>query len=689
MSDRSDARTKWKETISRAEGGLEQLRRAAGEDGGESVCVKGSRAMCWKILLLFESTDTAVWVDRSRAFRKEYDELREKYLRYFTHPEELNQITADPLDDDPQSPWKMYRDDLLLRSEIQQDVERLPECGHYQDESFQALLVDALFVYCKLHPETGYRQGMHELLAPILDVLYRETVERGDEDELMDEMMDAAYLVHDAFALFSRVMRSAHGFYAVGGQVESSAIVEKSRFIHETCLARVDPELAQHLTDVEVLPQIFLIRWVRLLFGREFPFEDTLALWDKMFAVDPDLELVDYICVAMLIRIRWSLLESDYSHCLQLLLKYPAPSKDHGPHTFVDDAIYLKANASTSAGSALIEKYTGKAPAEFTSEASLHEQQPQKTPEEPEKPTRPPRPLIARSPLSSPSKFIKQQGGMEAIFQGAARNVLERGEKLGINRAVRDAVGEIRKNVQGFSEARQALVDGSASSRAFDALERRNRLLAGMLDESIVSLKAIAGADLGDRAKTLELVEMVAARVQFVKVHLEDSSITVDADPLEQPEQLEQPKVEEATEPVKDKDQDVPAVKTTPASPPLEPIAEPSKDTDTSPPPPPVEKRPAPIPTRSTLAQSSFSWMLEPDETAPPPTPRATSSAANPSSPGKTRTKRNPGAPGLSRERNAFLFGEDDADASLQPEDIFGMEPIARKDGRGGAKELF
>jgi TBC1 domain family member 5 len=154
----------------------------------------------------------------------------------------------------------MYRDDLLLRSEIQQDVERLPECGHYQEESFQAPLVDALFVYCKLHPETGYRQGMHELLAPILDVLYREASEREEDDEeLMAEMMDARYTVHDAFSLFSRVMKKAHAFYAVGGQVESSAIVEKSRFIHETCLAQVDPELARHLTDVEVLPQIFLM----------------------------------------------------------------------------------------------------------------------------------------------------------------------------------------------------------------------------------------------------------------------------------------------------------------------------------------------------------------------------------------------------------------------------------------------
>lgn len=46
-------------------------------------------------------------------------------------------------------------------------------------------------------------------------------------------------------------------------------------------------------------------RWIRLLFGREFPLSELLEVWDSLFAEDPDLQLVDYICVAMLLRIRW------------------------------------------------------------------------------------------------------------------------------------------------------------------------------------------------------------------------------------------------------------------------------------------------------------------------------------------------------------------------------------------------
>ena len=47
-------------------------------------------------------------------------------------------------------------------------------------------------------------------------------------------------------------------------------------------------------------------RWIRLLFGREFPFEQLLVLWDTIFAFDPTLDLIPLVCVAMLIRIRWT-----------------------------------------------------------------------------------------------------------------------------------------------------------------------------------------------------------------------------------------------------------------------------------------------------------------------------------------------------------------------------------------------
>jgi hypothetical protein len=41
-------------------------------------------------------------------------------------------------------------------------------------------MTDVLFVYCKLNEDISYRQGMHELLAPIFLVLNTDYIDAGD-----------------------------------------------------------------------------------------------------------------------------------------------------------------------------------------------------------------------------------------------------------------------------------------------------------------------------------------------------------------------------------------------------------------------------------------------------------------------------------------------------------------------------
>ena len=41
-----------------------------------------------------------------------------------------------------------------------------------------------------------------------------------------------------------------------------------------------------------------------MLFTREFSMRDAMRLWDGIFATDASLELAQWVCVAMLIRIR-------------------------------------------------------------------------------------------------------------------------------------------------------------------------------------------------------------------------------------------------------------------------------------------------------------------------------------------------------------------------------------------------
>lgn len=247
------------------------LQRAIKFNGPASPCLSGCRSVCWKSFLLFQGSAQSDWSHILLEARNRYSSLRDEHLKYIKHPEKLSELPLDPLADVPDSPWDAVRRDELLRAEILQDVQRLPDEPFYHQESVQTMILDALFIYCKLNPGAGgYRQGMHELLAPLLFVVDQDAVDRaaapldGVADPSMVEMLDSYFVEHDAFALFSKIMERAGSFYEVGHASNSTAgsqnaIVEKSQHIHEVVLMKIDPELANHLKNIEVLPQIFLM----------------------------------------------------------------------------------------------------------------------------------------------------------------------------------------------------------------------------------------------------------------------------------------------------------------------------------------------------------------------------------------------------------------------------------------------
>jgi len=115
--------------------------------------------------------------------------------------------------------------------------------------------------------------------------------------------------------------------------------IEKLEMIYEMRLRDLDPQLWSHLKALDISPRLFGLRWLRLLYGREFTFPDVLFLWDVIFSDKPSFEIIDDIFVAMLIQIRRLLLNADYSTALQFLMRYP-PIAD--VHSFVTYCLHLR-----------------------------------------------------------------------------------------------------------------------------------------------------------------------------------------------------------------------------------------------------------------------------------------------------------------------------------------------------------
>jgi TBC1 domain family protein 5 len=155
----------------------------------------------------------------------------------------------------------------------------MPESVYFRQPATQNMLLDILFVYCKLNPDVGYRQGMHELLAPIVWVVERDAIEGkdkqlSDESAVLETIFDSRYVEHDIFTIFGLVMQTAKTFYdpaaetrlpstagkSRGRAVEpESAMLVRCRRIFKTLLPRVDPALAAHLEELDISPQLFLM----------------------------------------------------------------------------------------------------------------------------------------------------------------------------------------------------------------------------------------------------------------------------------------------------------------------------------------------------------------------------------------------------------------------------------------------
>lgn len=81
-------------------------------------------------------------------------------------------------------------------------------------------------------------------------------------------------------------------------------VIQQLNTIKDKILAKEDPKLHDHLLKLEIPLSLFGIRWLRLLFGREFALHDLLVVWDAIFAEDEKFDLINYLTVAMLICIR-------------------------------------------------------------------------------------------------------------------------------------------------------------------------------------------------------------------------------------------------------------------------------------------------------------------------------------------------------------------------------------------------
>lgn len=175
----------------------------------------------------------------------------------------------------------------------------------------------------------------------------------GAEGEL-GVVLSEKFIEHDAYCMFDAIMNGAHGSVAMadffsyspvaGSHSGLPPVIEASVALYHL-LSHVDSSLHSHLVDLGVEPQYFALRWLRVLFGREFSLNNLLIIWDEIFLSDNSKvekhdedkndsgfrifhssrgAFISAMAVAMLLHLRSSLLATENpTTCLQRLLSFP------------------------------------------------------------------------------------------------------------------------------------------------------------------------------------------------------------------------------------------------------------------------------------------------------------------------------------------------------------------------------
>ena len=227
-----------------------------------------------------------------------------------------------------------------------------PECHH-------DVLRRVLFLYAKLNPGVRYVQGMNEILAPIYYVFAHDPdhyslgkgkscqqamkeqnkkhehanekacVDSSEEKQSVNDGADPAGPPYDfadpeadAFFCFNNVMSELRDRFIRSLDTSETGAMATVRKLNDR-LKVIDFELWKHLESVEVDPRFYSFRWLTLLLSQEFQLPEVIRLWDTFFAEGGQFEFQLTFCCAMLVKLRETLLQSDFADVLKLLQHYP------------------------------------------------------------------------------------------------------------------------------------------------------------------------------------------------------------------------------------------------------------------------------------------------------------------------------------------------------------------------------
>jgi len=329
------------------------------------------RPIAWKIFLgvLPNTTSLREWVEIISSQREEYKKKLKKFCK-------IKKFVGDPLGGGKKKKKNEGPvEDTYLKELINKDLDRThQEIDLFLQNKIKNILANVLYIWSKENSTVSYRQGMNELLAIIFIAFYPfyftctrkpKTTKEDIIDYLKDINLykddiyiyfhDEDEIQSDLFYTFEALMKKGmvnlfdphilqkdepgYKMYEIFPQMwkddsnenKPTYVYRRSSLLIKEKLKSLDNDLYSHFKKIDLNCEVFLQRYLRCIFCREFDLKDVYIIWDIIFYDNYvnrnkekyDFIYMEYISIAMIFKIRDRLKDADQNECLSTLFKYP------------------------------------------------------------------------------------------------------------------------------------------------------------------------------------------------------------------------------------------------------------------------------------------------------------------------------------------------------------------------------
>ena len=138
-----------------------------------------------------------------------------------------------------------------------------------------------------------------------------ETIESKDQDKYINP---DAYKKYELFQFKVDNENEA--------ETKTNKLIQRCDDIIKKKLKYIDGELYNHFVVIDLNCSIFLQKWLKCLFTREFKINEVILLWDCIIIFGNNLEFIDFITISILISMRKDLLKQNQDDCFQTIFNF-------------------------------------------------------------------------------------------------------------------------------------------------------------------------------------------------------------------------------------------------------------------------------------------------------------------------------------------------------------------------------